>query len=76
MEIAINFGKYISKNDLPDLQCKSPVTKAVFDIANLVCGKFDVFEYYGVDKFMDSFALSVDKKYRGRAIGDHLLAAR
>lgn len=37
---------------------------------------FDPFDHYGVDKFMGSLGLSVDGKYRGRSVGDQILAAR
>ena len=50
--------------------------KCFFDIALYLYRDFNVYDHYGVDKYMGSFGLCVDKKYRGRAIGEHLLAAR
>lgn len=37
---------------------------------------FDPFKHYGVDQYLASFGLFVDRKYRGRSIGDHFMAAR
>lgn len=47
-----------------------------FGIEFILYENFNVFDHYGVDEYMASFGLSVDKKYRGRRIGDHLLTAR
>lgn len=41
-----------------------------------ICGDFDKYKHYGVDKYMASVGLYVNKKYRGRAIGDRILEAR
>lgn len=57
-------------------QSKSSVTKTLFGVAGMLYEKFDPFEFYNVEEYMSSLALSVDKKYRGRAIGDHFLATR
>lgn len=57
-------------------QLKSPVMKSVLELIHLLYESFDPFEYYGVDEYMSSFGLSVDRKYRGRNIGDHFLASR
>lgn len=43
---------------------------------DLVYGNYDPFTDYNVDKYMSSLGLSVDRKYRGRGIGDHFLASR
>lgn len=37
---------------------------------------FSPYEKYGVDSFMASYALSVDRRYRGLAIGTRMLKAR
>lgn len=37
---------------------------------------FDTCEHYGIDQYLTSFGLSVDKKYRGRGIGEQLLLTR
>lgn len=50
--------------------------KKLLGLASVLYEHFDPFEYYGVDEFMGSFGLSVDRKYRGRNIGDHFLATR
>lgn len=57
-------------------QMKGEVTKNVFDVLSLMYTSFDPFECYGVTEFMASFGLSVDRKYRGRSIGDQFLATR
>lgn len=36
----------------------------------------NVFEKYGVNKYMNAFGLSVNPKYRGASLGAHLLNAR
>lgn len=37
---------------------------------------FDVFEKYGVDKYLTSFGMFVSKKFSGRKIGEKLSLAR
>lgn len=37
---------------------------------------YNPYEKYNVDKYMASLGLSVDRKYRGRSIGDHFLSTR
>lgn len=63
-------------NELSLFQFKSQVTKDIFDLMMILYENFNVFENYGVDKYLTSFGLSVGRKYRGRAIGDHFLATR
>lgn len=48
------------------------VVKTVVELTK----KVNVFEKYGVDKYMTAFGLSVDPSYRGAALGGHLLNAR
>lgn len=48
----------------------------MFGIAFLLYENFNPYDYYGVDKYLASFGLSVCKKYRGRGIGDQFLIAR
>lgn len=43
---------------------------------NLLYDNFDPFERYNVNEHLASFGLSVSRKYRGRAIGDHFMEAR
>lgn len=50
--------------------------KCFFGMCGKLYGDFDKYKHYGVDKYMASLGLSVNKKYRGRAIGDRLLEAR
>lgn len=58
------------------MQFKSQITKDLFDIVFLLYENFDPFAHYNVDKYLTSFGLSVDRKYRGRGIGEQFLAAR
>ncbi len=48
----------------------------VFGIANLLYENFNIYDHYGVEEYLASHGLSVDKKYRGRAIGDEFLKTR
>lgn len=48
----------------------------MFDIVFLMYENFDTFEHYGVTDYLTSFGLSVDRKYRGRSIGDRFLSIR
>lgn len=49
-------------------------SNAILDIYKSV--EVDLFEKYGVDKFLGSYALSVHPDYRGRKIAQYLLLAR
>lgn len=40
---------------------------------SLLCENFDPFKQYGVDKYLDSQAIAVNKKYRGRGIAEQFL---
>lgn len=42
----------------------------------LLYENYDPYKVYNVDKYMSSLGLSVDRKYRGRSIGDHFLSSR
>lgn len=48
----------------------------MFDVISVTYRNFDPFEYYGVNKYLGSLGLSVDRKYRGRGVGVQLLDAR
>lgn len=48
----------------------------MLDIEWLLYVDFDPFEYYEVDRILECFGLSVSREYRGRGIGDQLLATR
>lgn len=37
---------------------------------------FNIFQHYGVDKFMTSTGFAVAEKYRGRGIGEQILLSR
>lgn len=50
--------------------------KDLFEAIDYTFKKADIFKVYGVDKFMASFALVVDRNYRGRGIATEILKAR
>lgn len=50
--------------------------KSLFDIVFLLYKDINIFELYGVDKYLSSFGLYVVQKYRGRGIGEQLLRTR
>lgn len=52
------------------------MAKIVFGTFFMVYENFDPYEKYGVNEIMGSLGLSVDRKYRGRGIGDQFLATR
>lgn len=43
---------------------------------NLLYEDFDTYKHYGVDRYLTSFGLVVDPKYRGRRIGEQFLRSR
>nr|XP_012154305.1 PREDICTED: uncharacterized protein LOC100877011 [Megachile rotundata]XP_012154306.1 PREDICTED: uncharacterized protein LOC100877011 [Megachile rotundata]XP_012154307.1 PREDICTED: uncharacterized protein LOC100877011 [Megachile rotundata] len=53
-----------------------PVPKSILDAVIDLCKKAEVFEKYGVDRYIGAFGLSVHPSYRGAALGGHLLRAR
>lgn len=46
------------------------------DMVDILYENYDTFVEYNVDKYMSSIALCVDRRYRGRGIGDHFLTSR
>lgn len=49
---------------------------SMFKLSLILYENFNAFEYYGVDEYMGSLGLVVDRRYRGRHIGDQLLIGR
>lgn len=62
--------------DLVWFQLKSSLAIAMSELADILYEHHDTFEAYGVDKYMASVALSVDRRYRGHGIGNHFLASK
>ncbi|CAD1474771.1 unnamed protein product [Heterotrigona itama] len=57
-------------------EIKSKGGQVVFDAVLHLNKEVNVFERYGIDKYMTAFGLSVNPSYRGAALGAHLLNAR
>ncbi|XP_031616505.1 uncharacterized protein LOC116336654 isoform X2 [Contarinia nasturtii] len=55
---------------------KSQITKDVSDLILIVEKNFDVFNHYGINEYLTSYGLCVDRKFRGRNIGVHFLETR
>ncbi|XP_071877516.1 arylalkylamine N-acetyltransferase-like 2 isoform X1 [Bombus fervidus] len=55
---------------------KSEKGNAVMSVVIELSKQANVFEKYGVNKYMNAFGLSVNPKYRGASLGAHLLNAR
>lgn len=54
----------------------SPTPKRILDAIIEASKKAQVYEKYGVDRYISAFGLSVHPSYRGSALGGHLLRAR
>lgn len=46
------------------------------EMVGVLLDNYDTFGEYNVNEYMTSVALSVDRRYRGRGIGDHFLLSR
>lgn len=55
---------------------KGSIALTMCDLIETLFENFDTFETYGVNEYLSSAALTVDRKYRGRGIGDHILIGR
>lgn len=57
-------------------QPKADGERKLYDSLGHLYKDFDVYQHYGVDKYLSCVGLSVSEKYRGRGIGLRLLQAR
>lgn len=57
-------------------QLKGHAILNMMEMVGVLLENYDTFEAYNVDKYMTSVALSVDRRYRGRGIGDQFLTSR
>lgn len=54
-------------------QFGSAKTDRISEIIAILEEKFDVFKQYGVDKYLDSQSIAVNRRYRGRGIAEQFL---
>lgn len=57
-------------------QCKGSVWRCIYDLVDYTIKKANVYERYGVDKYLGAMGLSVAPNYRGRGIATEILRAR
>ncbi|XP_055302495.1 uncharacterized protein LOC129568527 [Sitodiplosis mosellana] len=56
-----------------DRKIRSESTDRISELMSLLCEKFDPFKQYAVDMYLDTQAIAIKKKYRGRGIAEHFL---
>lgn len=59
-----------------DMKGLSPKTNNLLHVLTDFSKKAQVYEKYGVDRYMFAFGLSVHPSYRGESLGGHILKAR
>ncbi|XP_055322803.1 uncharacterized protein LOC129578372 [Sitodiplosis mosellana] len=74
--VGLNWIYVKHKDDNLTVPTKSAVTKIFLEMSMFLSEKFNCFKHYGVDEYLTCKGLSVDKKYRGRSIGDHFMDTR
>uniref|UniRef100_A0A182K8G5 N-acetyltransferase domain-containing protein n=1 Tax=Anopheles christyi TaxID=43041 RepID=A0A182K8G5_9DIPT len=68
---------YVSQqSDKEEYQCKGSVWRCIYDLVDYTMKQANVYERYGVDKYLGAMGLSVAPKYRGRGIATEILRAR
>ncbi|XP_034191092.1 arylalkylamine N-acetyltransferase-like 2 [Osmia lignaria lignaria] len=74
---AVNVLVFCHKDDKEDYADSMPIKpRRILDVVLDISKKAQVYEKYGVDRYMGAFGLSVHPSYRGSAMGGHLLRAR
>lgn len=58
------------------IQPEGETWKYIFKCYKYIYDQFNVFDSYNVDKYLSALGLLVDRKYRGRKIGEQILRAR
>lgn len=74
--VAINILGVCFKTEKSIFKSKSKDLSDMLSVMDVVAEKFNVFEHYGVDKYLTAFGLSVDPIYRRKGIATELLKAR
>uniref|UniRef100_A0A182QBT5 N-acetyltransferase domain-containing protein n=1 Tax=Anopheles farauti TaxID=69004 RepID=A0A182QBT5_9DIPT len=68
---------YVSeKDDKEAYQCKGKIWGCIYDLVDYTMKIANVYERYGVDRYLGAMGLSVAPKYRGRGIATEILRAR
>uniref|UniRef100_A0A182Y8Q0 N-acetyltransferase domain-containing protein n=1 Tax=Anopheles stephensi TaxID=30069 RepID=A0A182Y8Q0_ANOST len=68
---------YVSQqSDKEEYQCKGKIWKCIYDLVDYTMKEANVYERYGVDKYLGAMGLSVAPNYRGRGIATEILRAR
>nr|XP_003700513.1 PREDICTED: uncharacterized protein LOC100876900 [Megachile rotundata] len=74
---AVNVLKFCHiDDDMVFTESMPPSPKLMWDITIDLTKKAQVYEKYGVDRYIGAFGLSVHPEYRGVALGGHLLRTR
>ncbi|XP_075213256.1 uncharacterized protein LOC142319631 [Lycorma delicatula] len=66
----------VSQKGEPKLECSGRSFKRLFTVLEDFYGKEDLYEKYGVDKYLSAYGLSVSPQFQGDSVGYHLLKAR
>lgn len=78
--VGLNVMLFTTKNDTYmkeiEKQSKSKDFRDIFAIFDICYANFSPYDTYNVDRYITSFGLSVQRKYRGIALGTRMLEAR
>ncbi|XP_062534852.1 uncharacterized protein LOC134204037 [Armigeres subalbatus] len=74
--VAVNILDVASKSDQDDRRFDSAIFQAIYDTIEYVSKRANIFERYGVDRYLNAMGLSVNPEYRGRGIATEMLRAR
>ncbi|XP_062533696.1 uncharacterized protein LOC134202697 [Armigeres subalbatus] len=74
--VGVNVLGVASKSIENKWKFKSDVFQTIIDAVGYVSQKANVFAHYGVDHYLNSMGLSVDRSYRLRGIATEMLRAR
>lgn len=67
---------YLETFDSPHYECQGEKWKYVHDAIEYTLNKVNIFEKYGVDKYLSAMGLTVDDRYQGRGIAKEIVKAR
>nr|XP_029732804.1 uncharacterized protein LOC115268779 [Aedes albopictus] len=74
--VGVNVLGVAFKFDKEEPKFKSEIFQTIFDTIGYISQQANVYERYGVDRYLNAMGLSVDPVYRGRGIATELLRAR